>query len=104
MANVPRGKRGARFECVVAVAEPPGANPEVRDRLSHGLVFRGILHGEIAFEPRGENGFGYDPVFVVARDSKGRTLAELTAEEKNRISHRARALADLRDGFAEIAT
>ncbi len=104
MKDVPKGKRNARFECVVAVAEPPNADPEMRDRVREGIVYRGILHGSIAHEPRGQNGFGYDPVFLVARDPKGRTLAELSADEKNRISHRARALSDLRDGFAEIAT
>jgi XTP/dITP diphosphohydrolase len=56
------------------------------------------VHGEIAEAPRGEGGFGYDPVFVIAGD--GRTMAELTSEEKHRISHRGLAGAKLRARLA----
>lgn len=101
MRDVPAGRRGARFECAIAVATPRG-----RSQNGHpedGLLFTGILPGEIALEPRGSGGFGYDPVFLVAGDPEGRTLAELPPHEKNRISHRARALQQLRTRFAEIA-
>jgi len=70
--------RRARFRTVVALAEPQGA---IR-------IAEGVLEGSIARRPRGSEGFGYDPVFIV----DGRTLAEMPPEEKNRISHRARAL------------
>jgi len=79
MANLPREKRGARFRCVIGVATPQG-----RVELVQGQC-RGIM----AFEPRGEHGFGYDPVFYIPR--LGRTMAELSLEDKNRVSHRARA-------------
>lgn len=80
MQNVPLPKRTARFRCVVALATPEG---EVR-------VVEGTVSGQITFEPRGEAGFGYDPIFLIPE--YGKTFAELGLEIKNRISHRARAL------------
>ncbi len=59
------------------------------------LIAEGLWHGEIARSPRGTNGFGYDPLFLVS--SRGKTAAELPADEKNRISHRALALRKLLD-------
>ncbi len=79
MKAVPQDKRGARFITVAAIAGPTG-DVETAE---------GVLDGTIAVEPAGESGFGYDPVFVVSR--LGMTLAQLTPEEKNCISHRARA-------------
>ena len=76
--------RGARFVCVAALASPDG-------RVE---LFDGVVRGEIALAPRGEQGFGYDPLFVLAGD--GRTMAELPAHEKHRISHRGLAVARLR--------
>ena len=76
--------RGARFVCVTALASPDG-------RVE---LFDGEVRGEIALAPRGEHGFGYDPLFVIAGD--GRTMAELPAHEKHRISHRGLAVAKLR--------
>lgn len=73
--------RRARFVCVIAIA----VNGEVID------TFEGEVKGRIADAPRGEGGFGYDPVFIP--DGYDCTFAELPAEEKNRISHRARAFA-----------
>lgn len=70
--------RRARFLSVVALAFPDGVE----------VVAEGALEGTITEHPRGERGFGYDPVFEV----DGRTLAEMSAEEKNRLSHRARAI------------
>lgn len=81
LAGVPAGRRSARFRCVVALALPGG---EVH-------TAEGTCEGEIGFAPRGEFGFGYDPVFVVDGQD-GRTMAELAPEVKNRISHRARAV------------
>jgi len=80
--------RSARFVCVTALASPDG----------HVELFEGEVHGEIAESPRGEAGFGYDPVFLIAGD--GRTMAELTSEEKHRISHRGIAGAKLRARLA----
>lgn len=62
----------------------------------HVRVFTGSIQGSLTTEPRGTNGFGYDPIFQL---EGGRTLAELTLEEKSGISHRARALAAFRDWF-----
>jgi XTP/dITP diphosphohydrolase len=78
MASVPDGKRGARFRCVVALASPEGT-------VSYA---DGVCEGMIAHAPRGSHGFGYDPIFQLP---DGRTMAELTPDEKNQISHRAHA-------------
>jgi len=75
--------RGARFVCVTALAWPDG-------RVE---LFDGQVSGEIALAPRGGQGFGYDPLFVI---SGGRTMAELPAHEKHLISHRGLAVAKLR--------
>jgi len=80
--------RSARFVCVTALASPDG----------HVELFEGEVHGEIAESPRGDAGFGYDPVFVIAGD--GRTIAELPSEEKHRVSHRGIAGAKLRAHLA----
>jgi len=77
-------QRGARFVCVTALAWPDG----------RALLFDGEVRGEIGLAPRGEQGFGYDPLFVIAGD--GRTMAELPADEKHRISHRGLAAAKVR--------
>ena len=82
LADVPAAERGARFRCVVALVYPFTTNV----RLGEGAV-----EGRIAMDERGDLGFGYDPVFELA---DGRRMAELSAAEKNRISHRALALAD----------
>lgn len=79
LTDVPRARRTAHFKCVIAVASPEG----------HAEICSGECHGMIAFEPRGESGFGYDPVFFIP--DLGKTMAELPLEIKNQISHRARA-------------
>lgn len=79
LSDVPDGKRAARFVSVVAVATPTG---DVK-------LCEGICEGIIGTQPEGEGGFGYDPVFYIPE--LGKTMAQLTLEEKNRISHRARA-------------
>lgn len=79
LEEVPWEKRTARFRCVIAIATSEG-----RMELCHGEC-----HGFIALEPKGENGFGYDPVFYLPEFDK--TMAELPLEIKNQISHRGRA-------------
>jgi XTP/dITP diphosphohydrolase len=84
LQGVPRERRTARFITVAAIALP-----------SDGVrVATGQLQGVIAEMPAGSQGFGYDPVFFIPE--LGKTLAELSAEEKNRISHRAKAFAQVR--------
>jgi XTP/dITP diphosphohydrolase len=93
LADVADPGRRARFVCVAALATPDG---RVR-------VARGECRGRILAAPRGEGGFGYDPVFAPdAAAAAGRSMAELDAAEKNRISHRARALRALRDALADV--
>ena len=81
LEGVPERNRTARFECAIVVANPD----------SEGVLqATGIVEGRIIFEPRGCNGFGYDPVFVP--DGKTRTTGEMSADEKDSLSHRARAI------------
>jgi XTP/dITP diphosphohydrolase len=79
LASVPWEKRVARFRCVIALAWPGGTVE----------TFEGQCDGVIAFEPKGTNGFGFDPVFYMPEH--GCTMAELPEDKKNQISHRARA-------------
>lgn len=85
LAGVPSTERRAAFHCAVALCFPDGS--------CH--TFDGVLRGMIIDTPRGEKGFGYDPLFLVPE--YGRTLAELPMEIKNRISHRGKALEALKD-------
>jgi XTP/dITP diphosphohydrolase len=85
LSGVPHDRRTARFITVAAIASPSG---EVQ-------VAEGQLQGVITEEPAGAQGFGYDPVFFVPE--LGKTLAELSPDEKNRISHRAKAFAQVRE-------
>ncbi|QDY46226.1 XTP/dITP diphosphatase [Planococcus glaciei] len=89
LAEVPENERTARFRCVLAVAAP---NQKT-------VTFSGSCEGEILFERRGENGFGYDPIFWVP--SEGRAMAELKPEEKAAISHRGNALQKLKQAMPE---
>jgi XTP/dITP diphosphohydrolase len=87
--GLPANRRGARYVCVLALALPSEAGP--RAGLSVNAV-RGTCRGRIATSPRGSGGFGYDPIFEPIQEPPGgRTLGEWSAEEKNAISHRARA-------------
>lgn len=79
MREVPDDRRTARFHCAVVIAEPDGEVREVEE----------TVEGTITRAPRGHNGFGYDPIFQPAGDT--RTMAELTLSEKNAISHRGKA-------------
>jgi XTP/dITP diphosphohydrolase len=84
LRDVPTERRSARFRCVVAIADPAGAEH----------VVEGVVEGRILEAPRGSGGFGYDPLFFYP--PLGRTFAELTTDEKARVSHRGRALAQAR--------
>lgn len=83
LADVPDDHRGAHFACAAALVRPGGGERVVEGRLA----------GRLVRVPRGENGFGYDPVFVP--DGETRTTAELTPDEKDAISHRGRAFRGL---------
>ncbi len=91
LKDVPQGQRTARFRCVIVIASPDGKLWQTD----------GTCEGEIAFEPRGTHGFGYDPVFQVTE--RGMRMAELPPEEKNKISHRARAAIKARIILKEIS-
>lgn len=80
LENAEGDERSARFVCVVACAFPDGSI----------ITTEGVIEGRIGYEEKGDNGFGYDPVFYLPE--KGCTTAELTPEEKNLISHRGKAL------------
>jgi XTP/dITP diphosphohydrolase len=84
LRGVPPRKRGAVFRCVMALVAPRGDE----------AVVEGECRGRIGLEERGGRGFGYDPVFVIPR--YGKTVAELSMAEKNRLSHRGKALRKLR--------
>jgi XTP/dITP diphosphohydrolase len=86
LKDIPAEQRGARFTCVIGTASPSGRDEQ---------GFEGSLKGVITESPRGEGGFGYDPIFEIP--GTGRTLAEFTPEEKNKISHRGEALKELRE-------
>jgi len=81
LAGIPEGERGARFRTVVALCPGPGEDC---------ILAEGRVEGAITREELGRGGFGYDPIFLIPE--LGRTLAELDEEEKNRLSHRFRAL------------
>ena len=89
LENVPPEKRTARFVSVITMVYPDGRK----------IVARGECKGHMIYQPKGSNGFGYDPLFVP--DGYDRTFAELTGTEKNRISHRAIALQNLRGKLLE---
>jgi len=86
------GKRNrkAAFECVISIAVPAGP----------ALTYEGRCEGEITETQRGDGGFGYDPVFFYP--PLGKTFAEISLQEKNRVSHRGRALAEVRSEFDKI--
>ncbi|CAB4790771.1 MAG: RdgB/HAM1 family non-canonical purine NTP pyrophosphatase [Actinobacteria bacterium] len=90
LTGVDAAKRTARFRTVAAVAYPDGS----------WFVVDGEVEGHIAEEPRGENGFGYDPIFV-PEGTKGRSMAQLAPEEKHALSHRGNAFRALADAFSE---
>lgn len=85
LKNVPQEKRIARFVCAIAFAEPDGKT----------IIKRATIEGYIGYESKGQNGFGYDPIFMVPEFNK--TTAELSLGEKNKISHRAKALMAMKE-------
>lgn len=85
LEGVPDEKRTARFVCVIAAAFPDGTVKTVR----------GTMEGIIGYEEQGENGFGYDPIFFLPQ--YGCTSAQISMEEKNKISHRGKALRAIKD-------
>ena len=85
-----KSNRKAAFECVISIAVPTGP----------ALTYEARCEGLIATEPAGSNGFGYDPVFFYTPLNK--TFAQITREEKNRISHRGKALAELKSEFDKV--
>jgi len=91
LKDIPQQKRRARFRCVIAVARPGGPVETVE----------GTCEGYISMEPKGRNGFGYDPVFYLPE--YGKTIAELPPQIKNRISHRGRAAIKARRLLAKMA-
>jgi len=86
MASVPREKRTARFRCLIAIVCP---------RRRRETTVEGVVEGALLEATRGDGGFGYDPLFFYP--PLGRGFAELSAEEKNRVSHRAQAMARARE-------
>ncbi len=90
LATVVEADRGARFVCSVALASPSGESK----------VFQATCEGKISTAPSGNGGFGYDPIFWLPE--QGRTMADLTAEEKHQISHRGKVLRQLRDYLATL--
>lgn len=89
LQGVPKEERSARFVCVIALSHPDGTC----------ITRRATIEGYIGYEIRGENGFGYDPIFMV--DEYNKTTAELSMEEKNQISHRAKALRAIKEQLAK---
>ena len=91
LADVPEERRGAHFACAVAFCHPQGAE----------IVVHGEMHGRVIRDLRGSGGFGYDVLFVADEHADaGTTSAELSAEEKDRISHRGRALREIAPAVA----
>jgi XTP/dITP diphosphohydrolase len=90
LSGVDASRRTARFRCVIAIADPDGAE----------WIVEGTVNGVIAEAPRGSGGFGYDPVFFYP--PFGCTLAEVTDEEKARVSHRGRAAAAAREVLSRL--
>lgn len=90
LEGVEDARRTARFVCAIAAVLPDGRE----------LTSRGVIEGRIGYEEKGSNGFGYDPIFYVPEFD--RTTAELNAEEKNRVSHRGKALQEMKQQLQRI--
>lgn len=90
LSGVKDEERGARFVCAASLVLPNGRE----------FVRMGVMEGRIAYETKGSNGFGYDPIFFLPE--YGKTSAELSPEEKNRISHRGKALMQIKELIGEL--
>ena len=90
MEGIPLSKRGAKFKCVMAMVSPNGKE----------TMTEGVCKGRIGTEEKGRRGFGYDPLFILSK--YGKTMAELSIKEKNRISHRGKALRKLKKIIASF--
>lgn len=90
LEGVPEEQRTARFVCAIAAALPDG----------RVLETKAVMEGRIGYEERGENGFGYDPIFMLPE--YGKSTAELTPEEKNKLSHRGKALRFMKEKLKEV--
>ena len=90
LEGVPEEERTARFVCAIAAVLPDGRE----------LTVRATIEGRIGYEEKGENGFGYDPIFYVPE--LGKTTAELTEAEKNLVSHRGKALRLMKEELAKL--
>jgi XTP/dITP diphosphohydrolase len=100
LTGLPAARRGARYRCVLALVLPEESGPRggYSVRLAHGA-----LEGRIAVAPKGNGGFGYDPIFEPRVEAPGgRTLGEWSAEAKNRISHRGKAARRMHRILAEL--
>jgi len=95
LSDVPDPDRGAQYVCAAALVVPPTAGGEPVERVAEGT-----LRGHVIREPRGTNGFGYDPVFVPAESTL--TAAEMEPAAKDAVSHRGRALRALAPAIAEL--
>jgi XTP/dITP diphosphohydrolase len=98
LAKVPEAKRTARFRCALALIAVPNSPAAVEELAANARFFSGACEGWIAFAPSGSGGFGYDPLFMPVGHE--RSFAELGEDVKNRMSHRGKALAELRRYFA----
>lgn len=92
LRDLPQDKRGARFVCVMVCYHPSGKY----------ITAEGFWEGQIAFSPRGSFGFGYDPLFLVKEFNYEKTAAELPPEVKNQLSHRGKALRQLKEKLKEF--
>lgn len=91
MENVPPSRRNARFRCAIAIVSPRGEKE----------IVEGECRGKIGFKEVGKKGFGYDPLFILPQLKK--TVAQLTLDEKNRVSHRGKALKKLQKVIGKFA-
>ncbi|MBV2367146.1 RdgB/HAM1 family non-canonical purine NTP pyrophosphatase [Streptomonospora nanhaiensis] len=98
LADTPEERRGAEFVAAAALAVPARDGAAVE--IAREEVVEGTLRGRLLDHPRGENGFGYDPIFVP--EGETRTTAEMSAEEKNAISHRGIAFRKLAERLREV--
>ena len=105
LGKIPAEKCAAQFHCTIALTPVPAGKIEVASPVCFAdefetQIFDGVCRGKIISAPRGQNGFGYDPLFVP--DGFEKTFAELGDAEKNKISHRSKALAKLKDYFSKL--